>query len=116
MGRQAEDFRPFLWKHVNAARQAAAIPVLISSATDIPVVDTVGIVYEHLPLASDIYEATREAPEVVALYLLRRLELIFDKWLITDCSWLGQEAEELVSLRASRLDLARGRVRLSHLG
>jgi hypothetical protein len=102
--------------HAEAARQATAIPLLITSSTELTEIKTPGLVYEYLPATSDVLEATGELPEIAALYALRRLELIFDKWLVVECRWCGQDAEELLSLRQRRPELARSRIKLARLG
>lgn len=116
LGRASDDLDAHVPAHVEAARRVSAIPLAITSATEAAAIRAPDLVIEHLPALSDVLEATEEQPDIAALYLLRRLELMFDKWLVIECRWSGQEAEDLVALRASRPELARSRVRFVRLG
>ncbi len=56
-----------------------------------------GLVCEYLPPAADLAETTGDGPDVVQHYLQRRLLSVLEKWLVTECHWIGGEAEDLVA-------------------
>lgn len=51
---------------------------------------------EFLPNASDIFAVTGYRPDTILRYRVARLQLILEKWNVSECRWTGHSALELI--------------------
>jgi hypothetical protein len=85
-------------KHLKAAKSAGTRALFIVGAeTEMDFFADRTLLCEYLPSHQDIFRATEERPDVIALYRQYRFQLILDKWRVTDCRWVGEDAADLIA-------------------
>jgi len=83
-------------RHIDAASAAGHRPLLILGPDSELEHNDLAQLCEFLPRAEDIVLATGYRPDAIRQYRLARLRLIFEKWRITECRWIGDSALEVV--------------------
>ena len=89
----AEDVRA---RHFDAAAASGQRPLLILGPEAELEHSSLQFLCEFLPRSQDIVRATGERPDTVLRYRMTRLNLIFDKWDVAQCRWIGVSAAEIV--------------------
>lgn len=99
-------------RHLEAAKSASTGALFIVGArSELDFFSDRTLLCEYLPSHEDIYRATEERADVIALYRQHRLRLIFDKWRVEDCRWVGDSAGELVARLQTEKDGAQRPIR-----
>ncbi len=93
LGPMAEDVRA---RHFDAAAASGQRPLLILGPEAELEHSSLQFLCEFLPRSQDIVRATGERPDTVLRYRMTRLNLIFDKWDVAQCRWIGVSAAEIV--------------------
>jgi len=86
--------------------------VLVADQLPADLVSEATLVFEYLPTLAELLVAA--PPTEASEHRLRRLSFILGRWSITECLWIGGEAEDLVRLALARTGPDRPGVAFRH--